>query len=413
MKITMICFVLPYPPNFGGRVDMWRRIKAFSSIGVELQLVSWFQEHPEPEDMAEMQKYCKKIYLIPFKYTIFFLVRRIIDLFTYPLEVTSRIVRGQEFSRLLSEVRSFGPDVIWLDGIHGGYIATKLSEKLQIPLLTRSHNIEHLYYRRLLASTIDFKSKLQRYLSVSHLETLEKNLLKNSVFFYDISADDLKYWQSQGFTNGRYLPPFVEFEEDNKFLSKDNVINHDTMYDIAYLGNLYVDNNVASIIWFITQVLPIIRSKLPKIKVLIAGLNPVTKIRQLCEAEGVYLGINPVSSGEIYKSGRVLINPVLSGSGVSIKSVEMLVYNKPIVSTTQGISGLPEEAKQYFKIAEDAQSFAHEIIEFLSNPHTVNIDRSLLESLFSSQAIAGVVSDIKSIIYSGSQLSENKEKPNI
>jgi hypothetical protein len=399
MKMTVISFVIPYPANMGARVDIWRRIKAFSEVGVELQLVSWYNSQPKAQEIAEMEKYCKKLYLIPFKDNITSIAQRIIALFSYPLEVTSRILRGKELSNLLSEVRAFNPDVIWLDGIHGGYIAAKLSEKLQVPLLTRSHNIEYLYYRRLLKATIDLKSRIKRYLSLAHLESYEKKLLKSSVFFYDISADDLKFWQNQGFTNGRYLPPFVEFEQDNKIQNKNDTNNLNPMYDIVYLGNLYANNNVASIIWFITQVFPIIRSTTPNIKVLVAGLNPVTKIRELCEAEeGVELRINPPSSAEIYQSGRVLINPVLSGSGVSIKSIEMLVHNRPIVSTPQGIAGLPDKLRQYFRIAEEPQSFAEEIIKLLSDPHTLNVDRSLIESLFSSQAIKDVVSDIQSII---------------
>ena len=397
MKITLICHDIPYPADRGARVDIWRRIKAFSNIGVELQLVSWFSHPPAPDEIAEMEKYCQKIYLIPFKHTIISLARRGIDIFAYPLEVTSRIVRGKELSGLFSQVRVFNPHVIWVDGIHGGHIGAKLSENCQVPLVTRSHNIEHLYYRRLLASTIDLKGKLKRYMSISNLESYEKKLLRNSVFFYDISADDLKYWQDHGFTNGRYLPPFIEFAEDNNLQAIGDKINSDPVYDVVYLGNLHANNNVAGVIWFITQVIPIIRSTLPNMKILIAGLNPVKKIRQLCEEKKVKLSINPVSSAEIYQSGRVLINPVLIGSGVSIKSIEMLTYSRAIVSTPQGIAGLPEEVKQYFRIAEDAQSFAAEIISLLSTNQKFKVDFRLIESVFCSKAIEGVVMDLKSI----------------
>ncbi|KAB8330385.1 glycosyltransferase [Scytonema tolypothrichoides VB-61278] len=399
MKITLICHDIPYPPNRGARVEMWRRIKAFSNIGVELQLISWINEPLQPEEIAEIKKYVKEIYLIPFQRTLGSLARRAIDLLHYPLEVTSRIVRGKELTTLLSDVRLFHPDVLWLDGIHGGEIAATLSKKLNVPLITRSHNIEYLYYRRLLASTTDFTSKLKRYLSVSHLESFEKDLLKKSALFYDISVDDFKFWQSQGFKNGRYLPPIVEFPKDNYSEQAHDQISANIVYDVVFLGNLKVDNNVAGIVWFLTQVFPIIHSALPTVKVLIAGSNPVKKIRQLCdEQQGVYLSINPPSSLAVYQSGHVLINPVLTGSGVSIKSIEMLVSGRPIVSTPQGIAGLPEEVRKLFKIAVDAQSFADEVVRLLSTPLKVNVEQELLESLFGSQVVEGVVSDIKSLL---------------
>lgn len=399
MKITLICHDIPYPANRGARVEMWRRIKAFSEIGVELQLISWFSDPPKPEEIAEIKKYVKETHLIPFKRTLGSLAYRVIDLLHYPLEVTSRMIRGKELKTLLDDVHVFHPDFIWLDGIHGGEVAAKLSKNLNVPLITRSHNIEYLYYQRLLASTIDFASKLKRYFSVSHLESFEKDLLKKSALFYDISVDDLKFWQSQGFKNGRYLPPLVEFPKDNDSEQACDEISANPMYDVVFLGNLKVDNNVAGIVWFITQVFPIIRSALPTVKVLIAGSNPVNKVKQLCEAqEGVYLSINPASSIEVYKSGHVLINPVLTGSGVSIKSIEMLVSGRPIVSTPQGIAGLPEEVRKFFKIAVDAQSFGEEIVRLLSTPLKVNVERELLESLFGTQVIEGVVSEIKSLL---------------
>jgi hypothetical protein len=394
MKITLVCHDIPYPANRGARIDIWRRMKAFVSIGVELQLITWYSEPPTSEQINEMKKYCQDTHFIPFKYNKIFLARRVIDLFAYPLEVTSRILRGKELNTVLTAVSTFRPDVIWLDGIHGGEIANTLSQKLGIPLVTRSHNVEHLYYQRLLASTIDIKSRLRRYLSVSHLEKYEKNLLKRSAFFYDISADDFKFWQSQGFDNVRYLPPFLEVPDQNS-IEPTEVTTPE--YDVVFLGALFVDNNIAGVIWFINQVVPIIRSTIPGVKVLIAGLNPVDKIQQICEQEGIYLSINPPSSLAIYNSGRVLINPVLTGSGVSIKSIEMLLLDKPIVSTPQGIAGIPQEVKQFFKIAEDAQSFAEEIINLLTTSVKVRIDRELLKSLFGYQVIKDIVEEIKSL----------------
>lgn len=398
MKMTLVCHDIPYPAIHGGRIDMWRRIKAFSKIGVELQLICWFNQAPHYQELTEIKKYVSSTYFIPFKYSLQAKTCRLFNLFRYPLEVTSRLVRGQELHHLFSQVNAFKPHIIWLDGIHGGDVASKLSHHLDVPIVTRCHNIEHLYYRRLFTSAIG-TSKIKRYLSVSHLEKYEKSLLTNSLLFYDISPEDLNFWKSQGFRNGRYLPPLMEFNkfhQINKNYQKNKLY---PQYDIVFLGNLYSNNNVAGIIWFLTEILPEVRSQLSNIRVLIAGAKPIKKIIQLCEdIDGVHLSINPPSSTEIYNSGRVLINPVLTGSGVSIKSLEMLMAGKPIVSTPQGIAGLPFSTQQYFKIASDSQSFAAAIVNVLSNNRKINIEEKLLESIFGTQVIQEVVSDIKSLI---------------
>jgi polysaccharide biosynthesis protein PslH len=392
MKITLVCFDIPYPAIHGGRVDVWRRLKAFSQLGVELQLVCWVNSTPSSEDIFQIKQYVADVYLIYYETSLFSKLNQIHNLLKFPLEVISRRLNDCKFKSLREQVSTFNPDIIWLDGIHGGEIALKLGETLNKPILYRSHNIEYLYYQRLFSSATGL-SKIRRFLSKNHMERYEKNILRRSTLFYDISPDDLKFWKSQGFNNSRYLPPLAEFYESD-ILHEEN---HNIEYDIVFLGNLYSNNNVAGITWFITEVVPKVRLKLPNAKILIAGAKPVEKIKKLCQQqEYLYLHMNPVSATKIYRSGRIFVNPVLTGSGVSIKSVEMLVFGKPIVSTSQGIAGLPEVLTQYFHIANDSQSFADQIIQTLCHSQNMNTDFVLLKSLFGTQMIEKVITDIKS-----------------
>jgi polysaccharide biosynthesis protein PslH len=396
MKITLICQEIPYPAIHGSRIDMWRRIKAFADRGVELQAIFWwFGTAPTPTELAEIQKYVPEVLPIQIEQTWAARLRRGYDLLSYPLETTSRMIKGQNLIKTIDAVRKFNPDVVFLDGIHGGVIATKLSQMLDLPILTRSHNIEHLYARRMLQSAIGTKDKFRRYLATINLEKYERSILSNSAFFYDISADDLKFWHDRGFANGHLLPPLIEFPD--RFEPKDPLIKS---YDLVFLGNLNSENNVAGLIWFLTEVFPLIRDRLPKTTVLIAGFNPVDRIRQICDRiDGVELSVNPQSASNTYRSGKVLINPILTGSGVKIKSIEMLTTGLPIVSTVEGVSGLPDAVKPYFKIADNARDFATAAIEFLSIDFDLpTADRGLLETYFGNQIVEHVINDIESIV---------------
>lgn len=379
---------------------MWRRIKAFAAQGVEIQIIAWwFSTKPTAAEIVQIHKYAKQVNLIEIKRTVAARISRIVDLRRYPLEVTARIVKGQDLVKLQADVQQFAPDLIFLDGIHGGVVADRLRKFLDVPIVIRSHNIEHLYYRRILKSAVGLKQKFKRYLSVLHLDRYEHHLLKESSLFYDISTDDLQFWQSKGFTNGRLLSPLIEPVDEYQLTSNADVKINQT-YDLVFLGNLSLENNVAGVIWFLTKVLPIIREQLPNVTVLIAGLNPTDKISQICAAQKAVLQANPASAAAIYQSGRVLINPILTGSGVKIKSIEMLGFQKPIVSTAEGISGLPSTIAPYFKVANNPRSFGLLTIEALSTERNQAIDHQLLESLFGYQTIETVISDLRSILIS-------------
>ena len=398
MKITFVCNEIPYPTNNGGRVDAWRRIKAFSKFGAELQLITWYKETPQKETLEEIDKYVSTRYLIPFSNSFPSLISRVLDLRKYPLEVTSRLVRGQNLENLLLAVENFTPNIIWLDHLHSAEIAHRLGKELKLSVITRSHNIEHLYYRRLRASAKDLKTIFKRSLSVMHLKKYEFDNLKKSTLFYDISPTDLKYWQDLGFSNGRYLPPFLDFDAVDFNIEQEKQQNN-SQYDLAFLGNLSSDNNVAGIIWFISEVLPKVHAVLPEASIAIAGSNPIQKIQEICQSNRqIELKTNPPSTSLIYNSAKVLVNPIPTGSGVNMKSLEMLLAQKPIVSRNQGIAGLPQELKPYFTIAEKPEDFAAEIIDLLTGKKQVRVaERSLLESLFGFQRIDTVLKELHTL----------------
>jgi hypothetical protein len=398
MKITIIAHEMPYPPIHGAPVDIWRRVKAFSELGAKVQLVSWVQEQPKQEQLIEIHKYVQQSCFILYKHSPLALLGRMVDLCSYPREVASRILKGKDLKLLLSKVSFFNPDIIFLDGIHGGEIAKVLSQQLNRPLVTRKHNIEYLYQQRLYQVTHGVK-KLKKRLSLTNVESYEKSILNHSARFYDISSEDLSFWQSQGFKHGKHLPPLMDVSLIQQGKNQTSTSSNSPMYDIVFLGNLNSANNVAGIQWFLTQVMPLVQAKKPNIKVLIAGSNPLHSVQQLCETTpGVDLKINPPSAAEIYQSGRVLINPSPTGSGVSIKSLEMLTYQKPIVSTPQGLAGLPEQVYPYFQIATDANSFTAAIMTCLSANDIPTIDLALLDDLFGYGVIKDLLFDLQTLV---------------
>lgn len=397
MKITIICHEIPYPINNGGRADAWRRIKAFSEFGAEIQLITWYKDDPSSDELTEMDRYVHRRVLIPFPNSFLSQCSRLFDLGKFPLEVTSRIVRGQALFDLQMEVEEFAPQIIWLDHLHAAEIGHFLAERYSIPMVTRSHNIEHLYYKRLRASADSLSAKFKRTLSTKNLYQYEVDNLRRSALFYDISLDDLKFWQEQGFANGRYLPPLIDFKAFDRDI--ETAGNSRSLYDLVFLGNLYSDNNVAGVSWFVEEVLPKIQQALPDVSLLIAGSNPITKIQELCEANpNIELRINPPCTSIIYNSARVLVNPTSTGSGVNMKSLEMLLAQKPIVSQPQGIAGLSEELVDYFTIARNAEDFATAVVDLLQGTRQAQIaDRPLLESLFGFRAIDRVLREMKTI----------------
>ena len=121
------------------------------------------------------------------------------------------------------------------------------------------------------------------------------------------------------------------------------------------------------------------------ISFLIAGSRPSKQLIDYCaQVPNITLIANPLDVYELYSNSKVLINPTLFGSGVNIKSIEMLFLNKPVVCTSQAIAGLPEAFWNVFHIADSSDKFAAMISSLLDqHPRSVNNSSEELKEYFS------------------------------
>ena len=81
----------------------------------------------------------------------------------------------------------------------------------------------------------------------------------------------------------------------------------------------------------------------------------------------VTLLADPPSIPAIAGAARVLVNTVQGGSGVNLKSVEMLFSAAHLVSTPAGVQGLPDEAAACFAVHADAPAFARAVAQALAS----------------------------------------------
>lgn len=400
LRISVVAMEIPYPPVHGGRVDIWRRLKALKRVGVEVQLICWSPTVPDAATMATLREQVSDIYLLNYPRGLWGNLRRLWDLLRYPLEITSRLVRGKDLQRLQRAVAAFRPHVMMADHVHCGVVAHPISQALQVPMIVRSHDIEHLHYRELMRTAPDLKSKVMRFFSQNHLEAYEKGMFRRCLAFYDISAADLEFWQQQGYKNGYFLPPLIDLADLDTTARLNAAAPPTFEYDAVFLGNLRTDNNVAGVLWFLEQVMPLLRSQRPDIRVAIAGSNPVDRIVQACDrTPNVVLLPNPPDAAAVYRSGRACIDPVAVGRGVSLKSLDMLAAGRPIVSFAKGTSGLPESVKIYFHVADDAPSFASAILDCLDRDGAASPDPDLLAAELGDVAIERFVRQLSTLLF--------------
>lgn len=267
--------------------------------------------------------------------------------------------------------------------------AWEMREALALPLIYRSHNIEHLYMPRQAAAARRLRDRIAWTVACYGLARFEHRALARADWILDISSDDMAFWQAQGLRHISWLPPVAEGA-----LSPLPSATGDRN-DVVFLGNLTTPNNVRGVQWLVEEVWPLVRAARPATKLVVAGSNPGPFVHKLCGAPGVTLLPNVADALGLYASARVLVNPVRTGSGTHIKAIEMLMMGAPIVTATQGTMGMPPEVKRLFTVADTAVAFADAIVQALEAPQDLTTQRALARQTFGVEGLARAMAELQ------------------
>jgi glycosyltransferase involved in cell wall biosynthesis len=163
---------------------------------------------------------------------------------------------------------------------------------------------------------------------------------------------------------------------------------------LVFTGYMVHGPNVDGVLFFCRDILPIIRTHRPSIRLLIVGADPTPEVRELDEGDGGavrVLGQVPDTRPYLAQSS-VTVVPLRFGSGTRLKVLEALAMEKPTVSTTLGVEGLDAVHERHLLVADSPVDFAGSVLRLLDSPREGEklgaSGRDLVESRYQWQSIS-------------------------
>lgn len=223
-------------------------------------------------------------------------------------------------------------------------------------LIKRIAGTEHA---RLIVDTHDFitvQQKDRKRFNLGKAFAEEMALIRRFHESWSVSTDEL-YVFSQFAENTihRFIPAMFEQPED--------IVSDHCNFDILYISSENPHNRKGAE-WFFQKVYPLISDALSILVIgkivdyIPNGLPNVIKHRFVADV------------APFYQQSRIVICPMLSGSGVKIKVVEALSFGRPVVSTWRGIDGLPQKTCNGCLVADTPSGFATHIGRLLDDEET-------------------------------------------
>jgi polysaccharide biosynthesis protein PslH len=134
---------------------------------------------------------------------------------------------------------------------------------------------------------------------------------------------------------------------------------------IGFFGNMSWGANVDAAEWFVDRILPIIWEKLPAAQFRIIGPGSDQVARGNPDPRIVRVRSSHIP--DVMRDATIGVVPVISGTGVRLKLLEMLSLGVPVVTTSLGALGTGCVHQEHALIADDADSFASSVVTLLDD----------------------------------------------
>lgn len=332
-KIHIICFDVPYPPTYGGVIDVFYKIKALADNGVEVYLHVFYYGRKQQD---VLNKYCKEVHYYKRNTTW------INALGLMPYIVKSR--KSEALSKNLERVKA----PILFEGLHTTFLLKNKRFKDR-KLFVRTHNIEHLYYKQLSKNESNVFKKLFYSFEAVKLKYYEKNL-KHSNAILSLSKNETAYFEKKFGEKVMYLPAFHPSEGYHELSKKG--------YFALYHGNLSVTDNMKAALLLIDAFKPL------DYPLVIAGQTSDKKFHSKIDQHKNISFIELKDEAHLFELlNRAHVNVLYSSnnSGLKLKLINALFQSRYVIANNNMADGSGLES--LCKIANNKAEIINQLLK--------------------------------------------------
>lgn len=132
----------------------------------------------------------------------------------------------------------------------------------------------------------------------------------------------------------------------------------------GFVGGGSRENQIA-ISWFIREIWPVINSF--PVALHVYG-NVCDSLQSIPLADNIHLKGKLPSLSAAYAHCDVMINPIMHGGGLKIKSIEALAHGKPLISSPEGAAGIPFPEQNGILVVKTRTEFITAALSVIHSP---------------------------------------------
>ena len=360
MRILQLCNKVPYPPKDGGALASWQLTRGLFKLGCEVHLLSLntSKHHVKNNHFADLPI--------------------VFETVTHDTRIRhGSLVKNLLFSRAPYNLQRFYStgfvekiematedmdfDIVLLEGLAMTLYIPILRQRSAAKIILRAHNVEHQIWQKLAHDDINPLRSIYFNILSRRLKTYETRILDHIDALVTISMNDNELFRSLGYSGPLHNTPFAM---DPDHFPQPAISN---LQNLLFLGALDWTPNIDGLKWFVRNVWTSLKIRQPNIKFYVAGRNPDASLPGLLLKSGVTFLGELENLEPFFRNGTIMVVPLKAGSGMRVKIIESMARGLCVVTTSQGLEGIPAIPGKHIFLADTEQAFVDVLINLIEN----------------------------------------------
>ncbi|HVD97348.1 MAG TPA: hypothetical protein VNB90_04020 [Cytophagaceae bacterium] len=339
--LNIVAYDVPYPPDYGGMVDIYYMVKALSEQGVKINLHCFMNRNKKYSE--ELYELCENVYYY----------KR--DTFLSGFSSIPQIVNSRRSGNLLFNLLQNDYPILF-EGIHSCYFldAPELSGRKK---MVRIQDVEPQYYFNLYKIAHNFFTKSFFRMESIRLKKFEK-IFAHADTLITLNVKHKAYYEK--------LFPGKEILNIEPFSAFSTVdIKEGKGTYALYHSNLTEPDNKEAAMFLVKEVI-----KDTKVPFVIAGKNPDRELKRFCKEKKVKIIANPSDTklDELIRNAQVNILVSFMPCGSKMKIYPVLYHGRHCLVNSNMVQGFSYTKACH--VSDSESILRNELVQLMQEPYT-------------------------------------------
>jgi sugar transferase (PEP-CTERM/EpsH1 system associated) len=365
VHILWIKTELLHPVDKGGRIRTYQMLRALRRRH-RVTYLTLDDGAAAPDAAERAAEYCHELLRVPFAppakgSPAFFLdlARNVLSPLPYAV---ARYRSAALRAAIVERCRRGDVDVVVCD-----FLAPSLDvpDGLGVPTVLFQHNVEAMIWERHAQVAANPVKRLYMREQWRRMRRHERAECRRFDHVVAVSPQDAEVFRRDyGLSSVSDVPTGV----DTDFFRPSGAEAREP-HGLVFTGSMDWMPNEDAIHFFVGQILPPLRARVPDVTLTVVGRNPPAGIRALADADPAIRVTGSVPDVRPYiERAAAFVVPIRVGGGTRLKIFEAMAMERPVVSTTIGAEGLPVRDGVDAVLADEPQAFADAVAALLLDP---------------------------------------------